>query len=155
MKKSIKLLGIIGLCALAANFQSCKDDNDEPKISPAAEIAGNYEGYSEASCAYFQGQYSDGDKVTITEIDDNHAKIEYTSTEFGSVTVDNAEITGNSTYTITGNGKCLMGMGGNVKEYDCNVSGTVSGKDADLKFVCPAVMGGFTLNFLTGTLPQK
>lgn len=150
MRKLTKsLLATLMLFSMTAGLVSCSDD-DEPKKEPAREIAGTYEGYSEASSAYFTGQISEGDNVVITAVDSEHAKIVYTSTEFGTVTIESATVTGDGTYTFSGSGTTSMGHAGSVKDYDCTATGVVSNGSVEMEVVVPAVMGGFTLDFHTG-----
>lgn len=56
---------------------------------------------------------------------------------------------------ITGSGKSVMGMGGNTKEYDCNVSGSLAKGVLDLEFSCPAIMGGLKIEFKQGEIPAE
>ena len=48
-----------------------------------------------------------------------------------------------------------MGMGGNVSEYSCSFTGTVDAEKDSPKFVFTApIMGGLTIVFKTGDMPQ-
>jgi hypothetical protein len=49
-----------------------------------------------------------------------------------------------------------MGMSGNVKSYDCTLSGSVdiSKSDYDFLFTVPGVMGGLTLELKPGIAPE-
>lgn len=59
-------------------------------------------------------------------------------------------------YMLSGNGQTQMGMGGNVSTYDCSFTASIrSIDDADMQFSVPAVMGGLTLVFKTGTAPAS
>ncbi|MBR4217522.1 MAG: calycin-like domain-containing protein, partial [Bacteroidales bacterium] len=59
------------------------------------------------------------------------------------------------TCSFSGSGSVEMaGMGGEAKKYDCTVSGTVdANKTANVTVNIPAVMGGSTIVFTTGTAP--
>lgn len=146
--KSIKFL----LPLIALLLVSCSDsDND---VNPAAEIARTYAGYGVASCRYFSNQVSPDQKVIVTESAFGKANISYSSDSWGTVTINDATVeVQDGVYVINGNGTSVMGMGDNTSEYECTLTGTVSNGIAAMKFTCPAVMGGLTLEFRQGDIP--
>lgn len=148
MKKFQLLSLLMIICALT----SCSNDDDPVNLAEAA--AGTYTGYTEASAAYFSGMVSDGQTVTVTNADFNKVNIRFVSDTWGTITIDNAELTGSEgNISISGKGKSEMTHAGNTKEYECNVTGTLIGKNLELTFACPAVMGGLKIEFRQGAIP--
>lgn len=146
-----KLLFVLPLLALAA--VSCSDDKDEPAGS-AAQAAGTYEGYTEAGSTYFSGMLATDQKVVITETASDKVSVAYVSDTWGTFSIAGATVkqSGN-TCTLSGTGTAEMGMGGNVKSYDCTFSGKVAGGSGEFTFSLPSVMGGLTINFTQGQIP--
>lgn len=128
---------------------------EKESVSTVADIAGNYNGYVLASCAYFQNRCSTGESITVSANDDGTAKVVLKSDSWGELVVPNARMSEeNGIYTLSGNGNATMGMGDNVSSYECSFSAVVNSKDkAQMKFEIPAVMGGFTIDFATGDAP--
>lgn len=162
-------------CNLSGKIGSAKDDaNLEftlPSVMNGMKIkfiqgsapanmvaAGDYDGYTLTSTAYFQSMLSADEEVEIAANEDGTATIEFESDMWGKVVIPaaNVERNGND-LTISGNGKVTMpGMNGAAaKEYDCTVAGTInSAKDnAELTFTVPSVMGGTTIKFILGQAP--
>lgn len=152
MKKVFPLLMMPVLLAASA----CSSDEPDVK-NLAAEAAGTYDGYTEASCRYFSGDFSDGQKVTVAAGSDaDKVSISYTSPTWGQVSVAEATVSESAAgYMIAGEGKWTMGMDGNLSDYDCSASGVVKGTEAEFIFTCPSVMGGLTITFRTGTMPPQ
>lgn len=145
--KSIFMLPLVALCLMA-----CKKENP---VSVSPDISGSYEGYSLASCAYFQNNCSINETVTITKNSDGTANIAFSSGSWGEFTVASAQVDENGGVSnLSGNGQTQMGMGGNVSSYDCSFTAVIKSKeDAQMQFVVPAVMGGMTIDFSTGEAP--
>lgn len=140
-------MSIAALCWTACS-------HDETPTS-AAEIFGNYEGYTLADCAYFQHTCTADETVTVTENADGSANVLFVSGSWGEFTVPNAQIgkTGD-TYTLTGSGQTKMGMGGNVSSYDCTYTAVIHSREkAQMQFRVAGVMGGLTVGFTTGEAP--
>lgn len=119
-------------------------------------LAGTYEGYTDADCAYFQNRYTDAESVTLTANGDGTLKVVFESASWGTFTVESATITKDGEdYTFTGNGKVSMGMGGATADYDFTVNGRTNTAKDDyaITFNVPAVMGGLTVTLLPGTAP--
>ena len=149
MKKIFTLLMMVPGLLLATGCSS-----DDP-VNLAAEITGNYEGYAEASCMYFSGDFSAEQKISVTSgTAPDKVNISYVSTTWGSVAVADALVSeGTAGYVVSGTGKWTMGMGGNSSDYDCTVSGVVKEGATEFTFTSPAVMGGLTVAFTEGELP--
>ena len=56
--KTILTMAVVALCSAA-----CSDEKELPSV---ADIAGNYEGYTLAGCAYFQNTCVTDETVTVT-----------------------------------------------------------------------------------------
>ena len=80
--KSILLVSAVALCLTA-----CSDDKDLPSV---ADIAGNYSGYTLASCAYFSNSCTSDEAISISENSDGTAKITFESNSWGSISILNA-----------------------------------------------------------------
>ncbi len=136
-------------------FSSCSNE-DEP-TNLADNATGTYSGYTVASCAYFSNMASDNQTLTITSSETNKVNIKYVSDTWGTITVDDADLSGSdSNILVAGSGKTLMGHAGNeAKEYDCTVEGTIVGKTLSLTFSCPTIMGGLKIEFKQGDVPAE
>lgn len=145
--KTTLSLGIITLCAVA-----CSDSEETPKV---ADIAATYNGYSLASCTYFQNSCSVDESIVITENTDGSALVTFSSDTWGTFTINNAQMSENAgVYTLTGDGQTKMGMGDKKSAYDCTCSAVIKSKtDAQITFNVAGVMGGLTLDFFTGKAP--
>ena len=141
-------MSIVALCSVA-----CSDDENLPTV---ADIAGNYEGYTLASCAYFQNTCTANEKIVVSENTDGTAMVTFSSPSWGEFTIANAQMSKNGgVYTLTGNGSTHMGMGGNISSYDCSYTAVINSKDnAQMQFSVAGVMGGLTLDFKTGEAPS-
>ncbi|MGM9800413.1 MAG: hypothetical protein ACI30M_07000 [Muribaculaceae bacterium] len=131
---------------------SCSDDDNAATV---ADIQGVYEGYTIAECKYFSGTITENESVTISENADGTAKITYTSQTWGTVIIPSAKlIESGGVYALSGTGETQMGMEGNIKTYACSFIATIMNKsEAGMEFSVPAVMGGLTITFSTGTPP--
>lgn len=124
-------------------------------------VPGTYTGWTNATCQYFPaGMTADGQTVTIAAAADGKFKVTYISDSWGEFTVEDVEAvydSGTAVFGLTGTGSAEMGMNGSVSTYVCNFSGSVDvAKDAPaFKFVLPAVMGGLTIEFHPGEMPQE
>lgn len=147
--KSFILMAAIALCSAA-----CSDDENEATV---ADIAGRYEGYTLASCAYFQGTCTDGESITVSANADGTAQIAFTSETWGTFNIPNAQMTeSGGTYTLAGSGETQMGHAGQISTYDCSFTATIRGKeDAGMTFSVPSVMGGLSIDFHTGAAPAE
>ncbi len=139
-------MSIAALCSVA-----CSDD-DQPTV---ADIAGRYDGYTLAGCAYFQNTCTADETVAVTENADGSASVTFSSGSWGEFTIPNAQMSETGgVYTLTGSGQTRMGMGGNLSSYDCTYSATIDSKqEARMQFKVPSVMGGLTIDFVTGEAP--
>ena len=148
------------MTAIALLTASCSDDdnNENESINPAVNIAGTYAGYSEAAFQYTDTPLVSADEsLTIqTDADNTTATITYTSSSFGEFTISGTEVTyANGTYTLSGEGSTMMGMSGNVSEYECTLKGTLNEakNEGTFTFNVPAVMGGMNITFTLGEIP--
>lgn len=146
--KTVLMVSIVALCSVA-----CSDDDNLPTV---ADIAGGYEGYTLASCAYFQNTCTDNETITVNENPDGTANVTFSSETWGEFTIANAQMSENGgVYTLTGNGSTQMGMGGSTSSYDCSYTAVINSKDnAQMQFSVAGVMGGLTLDFKTGEAPS-
>ena len=83
----------------------------------------------------------------------NKVNVNYTSDSWGTFTFENATVVETSgSFVITGEGTTLMGMGDNIKEYKCELSGKIDASklNPSFTFTVPAVMGGMTITFYPG-----
>lgn len=148
------------MTAIALLTASCSDDdnNGNESINPAVNVAGTYAGYSEAAFQYTDTPLVSADEsLTIqTDADNTTATITYTSSSFGEFTISGTEVTyANGTYTLSGEGSTMMGMSGNISEYECTLKGTLNEakNEGTFTFNVPAVMGGMNITFILGEVP--
>lgn len=148
------------MTAIALLTASCSDDdnNGNESINPAVNVAGTYAGYSEAAFQYTDTPLVSADEsLTIqTDADNTTATITYTSSSFGEFTISGTEVTyANGTYTLSGEGSTIMGMSGNISEYECTLKGTLNEakNEGAFTFNVPAVMGGMNITFILGEVP--
>lgn len=148
----MKKFQLLSLLMIIFALTSCSNDDDP--VNLADGIVGTYTGYTNASSNYFSGMVSDNQTVTITSSELNKANISYVSDTWGTITINNAELSGtDGNLRISGSGKSVMSHAGNTQEYDCTVAGKLTGKDLELTFTCPAVMGGLKIVFKQGEIP--
>ena len=148
------------MTAIALLTASCSDDdnNENESINPAVNVAGTYAGYSEAAFQYTDTPLVSADEsLTIqTDADNTTATITYTSSSFGEFTISGTKVTyASGTYTLSGEGSTMMGMSGNVSEYECTLKGTLNEakNEGTFTFNVPAVMGGMNITFTLGEIP--
>lgn len=156
----MKLKNLLAMTAIALLTASCSDDdnNENESINPAVNIAGTYAGYSEAAFQYTDTPLVSADEsLTIqTDADNTTATITYTSSSFGEFTISGTKVTyASGTYTLSGEGSTMMGMSGNVSEYECTLKGTLNEakNEGAFTFNVPAVMGGMNITFILGEVP--
>ncbi len=156
----MKLKNLLAMTAIALLTASCSDDdnNENESINPAVNIAGTYAGYSEAAFQYTDTPLVSADEsLTIqTDADNTTATITYTSSSFGEFTISGTKVTyASGTYTLSGEGSTMMGMSGNVSEYECTLKGTLNEakNEGTFTFNVPAVMGGMNITFTLGEIP--
>jgi hypothetical protein len=135
---------------------SCDKEKEETTPSTSVDVTkvvGTYEGYSLASSAYFQNNFTADESVTIAKSGDKTVDITFASGTWGTTTITGATVSANgSRYTVSGTGTCLMaGMGGQERSYDCTLTADIaSTADATVTVSLPAVMGGTNVVFKTG-----
>lgn len=148
----MKIKSVLMMLSAAVFMMACdKDENG----SKTVDFAGSYNGYTLASCNYFQNMISADETVVITENTDGTASVSFTSATWGEFTITDAQATVNGDLcTLSGSGQTQMGMNGNTSTYDCTFTAEIrSQDDARMEFSIPAVMGGMTLTFQTGDAP--
>lgn len=150
----MKLKSFFMTCIAAVLFLAACDDEKKPSV---ADIEGNYNGYTLASCAYFKNNCTEDETVTIQENEDGTAKVTLASKSWGTLEAGNAALTvTGDIYLLSGNAKAQMGMGGNVSEYDCTFTCQITpSESAEMRFSVPGVMGGLTIDFITGEAPAE
>ena len=141
-------MSVVTLCTMACS--------ENEKVARVADIAGNYEGYTIANCDYMQNLCYADKTISIAENTDGSANITFVSDSWGEFTIPNAQMSENGgIYTLSGNGQSEMGMGGNISTYDCSFIATINHpSDARMQFNVPGVMGGLTIDFVTGEAPS-
>lgn len=148
----MKIKSVLMMLSAAVFMMACdKDENG----SKTVDFAGNYDGYTLASCNYFQNMISPDETVVITKNTDGSASVSFTSATWGTFTITDAQasISGN-VCSLSGSGQTQMGMGGSTSAYDCTFTAEIKSQtDARMEFSIPAVMGGMTLTFQTGEAP--
>lgn len=148
----MKIKSVLMMLSAAVFMMACdKDENG----SKTVDFAGSYNGYTLASCNYFQNMISADETVVITENTDGTATVSFTSATWGEFTITDAQasVSGN-VCSLSGNGQTQMGMGGSTSAYDCTFTAEIKSQtDARMEFSIPAVMGGMTLTFQTGDAP--
>lgn len=148
----MKIKSVLMMLSAAVFMMACdKDENG----SKTVDFAGNYDGYTLASCNYFQNMISPDETVVITKNTDGTASVSFTSATWGTFTITDAQasISGN-VCSLSGSGQTQMGMGGSTSAYDCTFTAEIKSQtDARMEFSIPAVMGGMTLTFQTGDAP--
>lgn len=148
----MKIKSVLMMLSAAVFMMACdKDENG----SKTVDFAGRYNGYTLASCNYFQNMISADETVVITKNTDGSASVSFTSATWGTFTITDAQasISGN-VCSLSGSGQTQMGMGGSTSAYDCTFTAEIrSQDDARMEFSIPAVMGGMTLTFQTGDAP--
>ena len=148
----MKIKSVLMMLSAAVFMMACdKDENG----SKTVDFAGSYNGYTLASCNYFQNMISADETVVITENTDGTATVSFTSATWGEFTITDAQATVNGDLcTLSGSGQTQMGMNGNTSTYDCTFTAEIrSQTDARMEFRIPAVMGGLTVTLLPGTAP--
>lgn len=148
----MKIKSVLMMLSAAVFMMACdKDENG----SKTVDFAGSYNGYTLASCNYFQNMISADETVVITKNTDGTATVSFTSATWGTFTITDAQasISGN-VCSLSGSGQTQMGMGGSTSAYDCTFTAEIKSQtDARMEFSIPAVMGGMTLTFQTGDAP--
>lgn len=148
----MKIKSVLMMLSAAVFMMACdKDENG----SKTVDFAGSYNGYTLASCNYFQNMISADETVVLTKNTDGTASVSFTSATWGEFTVTDAQasISGN-VCSLSGSGQTQMGMGGSTSAYDCTFTAEIKSQtDARMEFSIPAVMGGMTLTFQTGDAP--
>lgn len=148
----MKIKSIFMMLSVSALMMGCdKDENG----SKTVDFAGNYDGYTLASCNYFQNMISPDETVVITKNTDGTATVSFTSATWGEFTITDAQASvSGDVCSLSGNGQTQMGMGGSTSAYDCTFTAEIKSQtDARMEFSIPAVMGGMTLTFQTGDAP--
>lgn len=148
----MKIKSVLMMLSAAVFMMACdKDENG----SKTVDFAGRYNGYTLASCNYFQNMISADETVVITENTDGTATVSFTSATWGEFTITDAQASvSGDICSLSGSGQTQMGMGGSTSAYDCTFTAEIrSQDDARMEFRIPAVMGGMTLTFQTGDAP--
>ena len=149
----MKIKSVLMMLSAAVFMMACdKDENG----SKTVDFAGSYNGYTLASCNYFQNMISADETVVITENTDGTATVSFTSATWGEFTITDAQASINGNVcSLSGSGQTQMvGMDGSTSTYKCTFTAEIKSQtDARMEFSIPAVMGGMTLTFQTGDAP--
>lgn len=148
----MKIKSVLMMLSAAVFMMACdKDENG----SKTVDFAGRYNGYTLASCNYFQNMISADETVVLTKNTDGTASVSFTSATWGTFTITDAQASiSGDICSLSGSGQTQMGMGGSTSAYDCTFTAEIKSQtDARMEFSIPAVMGGMTLTFQTGDAP--
>lgn len=150
---------LMGAILLLASCSSSNDDNT-PEVNLAENIAGSYEGYTEAEFKYSdKPMITPDEKLVLVANTDGTVKVDFKSNKWGTFSIPSATIKLDKTnYQINGKGTSLMGMtADSQKEYEANIAGSVSNdkQTVELIFNIPAVMGGVKVTFTLGEAPEQ
>lgn len=148
----MKIKSVLMMLSAAVFMMACdKDENGSKTI----DFAGRYNGYTLASCNYFQNMISADETVVLTKNTDGTASVSFTSATWGEFTITDAQASvSGDICSLSGSGQTQMGMGGSTSAYDCTFTAEIKSQtDARMEFSIPAVMGGMTLTFQTGDAP--
>lgn len=129
----------------------------EGEIPASLIIPGVYNGWIDASCGYFQGITAENQEIRISN-KDNVYNLYYESDTWGTFTIEDIKfIYSEGVFTISGDGKCKMGMNGNLTDYPCTLSGCIDVEKSNPSFCLnvPAVMGGLSITFRAGNIPSE
>lgn len=130
---------------------------EQGDVPASLVLPGEYEGYTDASSAYFKNMMAGDQTLVISSPAQDTYNVSFTSETWGVFSVADIKVTlSDNVFSLTGNGKCQMGMNGNIKEYECSLTGSVdvAKENPQFRFSVPAVMGGMTIEFRTGDMPQ-
>ena len=148
----MKIKSVLMMLSAAVFMMACdKDENG----SKTVDFAGSYNGYTLASCDYFQNMISADETVVITENTDGTATVSFTSAMWGEFTITDAQASvSGDICSLSGSGQTQMGMGGSTSTYECTFTAEIKSQtDARMEFKIPKVMGGMTIVFRTGDAP--
>lgn len=126
--------------------------NGEPTVAQILNGT-SFEGYSLGNATYFTNMLGQDETVAITGNEDGTVNIAYTSSTWGTGTFSNLTATKDgSNYVVSGSGKLTMSAHGSSKDYDAEVSATISSDKSTIAMTVtlPSVMGGTTLSFVNG-----
>lgn len=148
----MKIKSVLMMLSVASIMMAC---DKEDSGSKTVDFAGRYNGYTLASCNYFQNMISADETVVLTKNTDGTASVSFTSATWGTFTITDAQASvSGDICSLSGSGQTQMGMNGNTSTYDCTFTAEIrSQDDARMEFSIPAVMGGMTLTFQTGDAP--
>jgi len=149
MKRTIFTKWLL-LAAVALSGAACNDDND----FDATRVAGTYTGYTNAGCAYFQDNCTDGETLTIAKTESG-LSLDFPSSMGTFAVADLAVAEKDGCYAVEGAGTAAMGMGASSADYPFTVQGTIdaSKSEYEFTFTVPAVMGGLTVILRPGSAP--
>ena len=119
-------------------------------------LPGTYEGYTSASCAYFQDNYTDDEALTIAASGSTLSR--HFESSMGTFEVASLQVSlRDGVYTVEGSGNVAMGMGASSNSYPFTLTGRVDASKSNYEFAAtiPAVMGGLTVKLLPGTAPTE
>lgn len=142
---------LCALITLTTLFTNCKKEEILPH-----DLSGTYIGYTLTNSQFFSNYFTNEEKVVIESVNEETIKLTLYSTNWGTTTVTNMKINSSGkTCSFSGNGSIVInGMQGGSQTYDCTLIGTVDeNKHARVTVNVPAVMGGTSIVFTSGTAP--
>ncbi len=159
--KSAKFLAMMTAAAMSiSTMSSCDDDNEkeDKPVNHAAAVAGNYDGYALAGCAFFRNMLSMEQSVSIAADDDlNEADVTYISQTWGTFFFDDATVAfADGVYSLTGEGTATMPshQGSGTTEYAAVLSATIDADGtAQFLFQVPGVMNGLNITVANDKAP--
>ncbi len=138
---------VVAIAMVAVCCVSCH------RMKPAEEVAGTYKGYSLASCAFFQDQFTAEESLVLSQTSDNTVSLSYTSSTWGNLIMKDVLVTKEGgTYSLVGDGEFTMtSHSGEPNTFSCSMTATLSGsKVMTMTITIPDLMNGTTIVFKTG-----
>lgn len=147
--------------AMSVNTMTSCDNDDEKDDKPtnyATFVAGTYNGYALAGCAFFSNMLSMDESVSVAADNDlNEVDVTYHSKTWGTFTFDDASVTSaNGVYTLAGEGTTAMPshQGNGTTEYAATLAATLDADGAvQFSFDIPGVMNGLHIQVANDEAP--
>lgn len=140
MKRNLFYL-LMMVCSLSI-FVSCKDDDDTPGVSLADGVAGGYKGDLQIAIPLLQYDSTSTQNITLSKVGENKLKLELNDFSFpvngialnlGNIIVNNIPLTQNGETVVLTETQVPVTLIAPINDVKVTVSGTITGKVADLK----------------------
>lgn len=138
-KITAMMLALLSVCVA---FTSCGDDDDEPKVTPAAQVVAG--SYTDNMTCTVMGETSTYENVTVTVAAASETTVNVTLPSFGSghmtlpaITISGVKVSGDGTTATIAeqefSGK-VTDANGAEKAYSCTISGSYAGGKLTLNY---------------------